>query len=172
MTKARTSSTRSAPPCGRPVGKSEVPRKGAPDQSWKKKLEEYLASKALNQSESRNQLVEMLFEQSEHFTIQELIKRIGHKYPRIGAATVYRNVPVLLDAGVIKETLTDDEGVRYYEVAGSDHHDHLVCVDCKRIFEFHDDRIERAQDRVSAAMKFAPVKHRHVIFAKCEYKKR
>ena len=114
----------------------------------------------------------LILEQSEHFTIQDFIKKVSEKYPAIGAATVYRNIPVLVEAGVLKETLTDNSGQKVYELADDEHHDHIVCLDCSHIFEFHDDSIEAAQDRVSLGLRFAPVNHRHVIFAKCQYKKK
>ena len=176
MAKTRTStappsSTKSFP-CGRPAPKKTGrPRNESSRKPWKERLEHYFASKELNQSEARNKLIELVLQQTGHFTVQELIKRVSERYPQIGAATVYRNIPILIDAGVLKETLTDDSGQKFYEIAGGEHHDHIVCVDCNRIFEFHDDRIERAQDQVSVGLNFNPVKHRHVIFAACGYRK-
>jgi Fur family ferric uptake transcriptional regulator len=159
-------------PCGRPIPKKPETSRASANQSWKTKLEAYLAENGLNQSEARNNLVELVLQQTEHFTVQELIKRLGEKFPQIGAATVYRNVPILVDVGVLKETLTDDSGQKFYEVAGDDHHDHIVCIDCHRIFEFHDERIERAQDQAAEAMSFHPVKHRHVVYASCAFRKK
>ena len=163
-------------PCGRAAPSKPKGQKvpfGLPKQkSWQNKLDSYLASNELNQSESRNKLMALLLEQTEHFTIQEFIKKVSEKHPAIGTATVYRNIPILVEVGVLKETLTDNSGQKVYELADDDHHDHIVCLDCNHIFEFHDNGIEAAQDRVSQGLRFAPVKHRHVIFAKCEYQPR
>lgn len=177
--------------CGRPIprdphGSAEHPKQELQsEKSWREKLEHYLSANELNQSESRNKLVDFIFQNSGadrasergsqysgHFTAQELIRRVAEVYPQIGAATIYRNLPILVSAGILKETLTDDSGQKYYEVDGDDHHDHIVCIDCNQIFEFHDDAIERAQDRVTKELSFKPVKHKHVVFASCGYRKK
>lgn len=174
-------------PCGRPVTEdqeisSDQSKLNPPKDSqkmwpkiWSDKLNHYIALNDLNQSDARNNILTcILMYQNKHFTIQALIKIISDQYPSIGAATVYRNVPLLVEAGLIRETLTDEAGQKYYEIAtdsDDEHHDHIVCTDCNRIFEFHDDRIEKAQEQVSTSMNFYPVKHRHVIFSSCWYLK-
>jgi Fur family ferric uptake transcriptional regulator len=166
-------------PCGRPgpdSAKRKTKAKKPARELWKDKLKRYFAEKALKQSDARNKLIELVLSETEHFTAQDLIRRVSERHPQIGAATVYRNIPVLLDAGIIEETLTDKAGQKLYEVAssgdGDEHHDHIVCIDCNEIFEFHNDQIERAQEQLTATLKFAPVKHRHVIFAHCGYLKK
>lgn len=160
-------------PCGRPIPPS-VPKSNRETSQipLKESLERYFASKEFKQSESRNKLIDVVLQQTEHFTITELVKRVNKKHPQIGAATIYRNIPILLDAEILRETLTDDRGQKYYEVNHDEHHDHIVCLDCNRIFEFHDVGIEKAQDRIGVEMNFTAVKHKHVIFANCGFKRR
>jgi Fur family ferric uptake transcriptional regulator len=159
-------------PCGRPAPAKTRSHQSDFEAFWKEKLEQYLTTKELNQSDSRNKLIEIVLERTGHFTVQELIRWVSEKHPKIGVATIYRNIPVLVDAGFLKETLTNETGQMYYEVAGDDHHDHIVCMDCNEIFEFNDEGIEDAQDRVSKDLGFQPVKHRHVIFAACGYREK
>ncbi len=162
------------PKCGRPMPrptKMSVSHKDSQDE-LKDQLDRYISENELNQSESRNKLIEVVLGISGHFTAQDLIRIVSDVHPQIGTATVYRNLPLLLGAGLIKETLTDDSGLKIYELASRDHHDHLICLDCNQIFEFHDESIERAQDRISKKLGFKPVRHKHVIFAHCEYKKK
>ncbi|MGZ3707544.1 MAG: transcriptional repressor, partial [Bdellovibrionota bacterium] len=59
-----------------------------------------------------------------------------------------------------------------YEPVDEEHHDHIICVDCGEIFEFHDDQIESQQSQVAREMKFEEVRHRHVVYARCAYKKK
>ena len=100
------------------------------------------------------------------------MREVQRAYPGIGAATVYRSIKVLCDAKILRETLVDADGRVVYEVFDEDHHDHIVCLDCGAIFEFHDSLIESRQERVAGELAFAPVRHRHVIYARCEYKKK
>ena len=89
----------------------------------------------------------------------------------VGAATVYRNLPILVKAGVLRESLNDLEGQMIYEVEWQNHHDHIICVDCDEIIEFYDPEMEKKQDNVLSKLKFEDVSHRHVIYAKCKFRK-
>ncbi|UCG50960.1 MAG: transcriptional repressor [Candidatus Latescibacterota bacterium] len=53
---------------------------------------------------------------------------------RIGIATVYRNLRILLDDGWLTVVSLPGEPNRY-EKAGKGHHHHFVCHGCQRVFE-------------------------------------
>lgn len=153
-------------PCGRPL-----PESVRPFGDWKKKLDAYLDEKKLRRSDQRERIVEIALAQPGHFNVQQIVRKIQDAHPGIGAATVYRNVRVLCDAGILKETLVDSEGQAFYEAWDEDHHDHVVCADCGHIFEFHDEKIEAAQRRAVEKIGFRELRHRHVIYASCEMKR-
>ncbi len=154
-------------PCGR-----ALPPKLESDSNktalWDSKLSDYLFKQNLNQSEARNKILDTLKSQSGHFTSQQLVKLVQNTHPSVGAATVYRNIPILVGAGILKESLSDLDGQTFFEVSDDHHHDHIVCLDCNHIFEFHNDDIEQAQIKSARAMHFEQISHRHVIFAKCD----
>ena len=155
--------------CSRP---SPEPKKSS---STKKevleKLDRYLKSQGLKQSSIRIDIVEAILSMRGHFSVAELTDKIHNSSPQVGAATIYRNIPTLIEAGVLQETLKTDNGQAYYETADDDHHDHIVCTDCGRIFEFHEKTIEKEQERITKQMHFETQAHRHVIYASCSYKK-
>lgn len=132
------------------------------------KLNLYLDTRKLNRSKPREQILLTIIESFEHFTIPELVKEVQKKFPDLGAATIYRSIPILVEAGVLLESLSDPSRMAIYEINGGDHHDHIVCVDCNAIFEFHDLKIEKAQSELTKKLGFNPLSHRHVIYAKCE----
>jgi Fur family ferric uptake transcriptional regulator len=163
-------------PCGRtsPRGSDQdVDLDVAPQLE---RLEEYIKGEGLKRSEQRAKIVELILttqgSKPGHFGVQELMARIQAVEPTIGAATVYRNVKLLCDAGILQETLTDESGQNLYEVAESGHHDHIICLTCGEIFEFHDEAIETAQDRVARKLSFKPARHSHIIYADCDFKSR
>lgn len=159
-------------PCGRPVPpKASTQTEALSKSSWKERLDRYLRQKNLKQSASRLQIIERILSQTGHFTVPELVRKVQDAQPGIGAATVYRNIPLLCEIGILRETLTDESGQKIYEIGEEGHHDHIVCLDCREIFEFHDDAIEVAQERVASKMRFLPAHHRHVLYAHCGYKR-
>lgn len=165
-------------PCGRPRPvKSEArPTVKLKEwlKEWKDKLDVYLAEKKLKNSEQRWKVAEIILLNGGHIDAQTLVDRVKTQHPEIGAATVYRTINLLVDAAILKESLIDSSGRAVYELLLDDHehHDHIVCVDCGNIFEFHNDRIEALQNSIVGEMDFAPVRHRHVIYVNCKYRKK
>jgi Fur family ferric uptake transcriptional regulator len=156
-------------PCGRP----RAARKGrSASRELLEKLHHYQSSQKLNRSQTREKILAVLATQSDHFVGPELVEKVRKAHPEIGAATVYRNLPVFLEAGIIRESLTDRNGQVVYEVQHSGHHhDHVVCLDCRAILEFHEVGIESLQAKVLERLGFQEVQHSHVIYAHCIYRK-
>jgi Fur family ferric uptake transcriptional regulator len=158
-------------PCGRKPPR-EAPTRKTTLAQWQEMLRVYVEAHQLKNSESRNKILTVIASDQSHFNPQVLVKRVMERYPDVGAATVYRNIPILLAAGVIQESLTEESGEPLYELSDETHHDHIVCVDCGAIFEFHEDLIEKTQEKVIAGLRFKSVRHKHVIYAQCDYRSR
>lgn len=157
-------------PCGREVSNEVSSQKSNAEllKSLMARLSEYVASQKLNRSEAREKILDTIVNEARHFTAQSLLERLKRRHPGVGKATLYRNLPTLVGSGLLQEGPADSKGQTSYELADEDHHDHIVCVDCHEIFEYHDEVIEKRQDAVTQAMGFEPVRHRHVIYAKCQ----
>lgn len=138
---------------------------------WQSQLREYLSSQNLKYSEQRWKIAEIILASGGHLDAQGLVERVKELHSGIGAATVYRSIKVLCDAKILKESLVDPQGRVIYELFDDDHHDHIVCTDCGEIFEFHNDKIESLQNGIIREMQFSQVRHRHVIYVKCNWLK-
>ncbi len=165
----RSARSKKNPPCGRPVGVASAPPSPARFERWQAELRRYLESAGLKYSEQRWKLAQLVLSSPDHLSAQQIVQRVAKEYPDIGAATVYRNIKVLCDAKILRETLVDAEGRVVYEAFDEGHHDHIVCLDCGGIFEFHEEKIESLQRDVAKRMSFAEASHRHVIYARCTY---
>ncbi len=65
---------------------------------------------------------------------QEVLEAAQNKVPRLGMATVYRNLKALLSEGWIT-ALERPGGGTLYELAARDHHHHFHCQTCGRVFD-------------------------------------
>ncbi len=163
-------------PCGRPApGLPGDVRESAAAiaerlQRSRARLVDYLTAHGLKFSEQRWTIALRIFEARRHLSAGDIVREVQREDPGIGAATVYRNIKVLCEAKLLRETLVDADGRVVYEVFDDEHHDHIVCLDCGAIFEFHDDAIEERQAKMARDRHFAEVRHRHVIYARCEYR--
>jgi Fur family ferric uptake transcriptional regulator len=157
-------------PCGRKKQKASPAAESthAPD-AWRSVLNTYLKQEGLRATSQREKVAEVALSRKSHFEIQTLIREIQERFPEISPATVYRSVKTLCEAGLLSETLQNHTGVTLYEAHDDEHHDHIVCVDCGEIFEFHDEGMELAQTKAIENLGFEPARHKHVIYAKCAF---
>lgn len=82
----------------------------------------------------RRAVLEALRGSSDHPTAAELLSRVQRRSPGTGAATVYRALSVLVDAGLAEElTIGDGHAARFD--GNTERHDHLVCTRCGRVVD-------------------------------------
>lgn len=84
---------------------------------------------------SRQNCILNAFEKAaEPMTAQEAWKIAQATTPKLGLATVYRSVRVLVDLGHLRQIEIVDETPRY-ETASRPHHHHFFCRSCGKLFE-------------------------------------
>jgi Fur family ferric uptake transcriptional regulator len=85
-----------------------------------------------------------------------------------GHVTMDRTVKLFVEAGILARHALKGALVHYELVAPrAEHHDHLVCVTCGRIFEFTDPIIEARQEALAARHGMRVLSHSHVIRGEC-----
>jgi Fur family ferric uptake transcriptional regulator len=130
-------------------------------------LAEYVEAEGLRWTDKRRLICDTFFQSTEHIGLEELLSRVRAKDRRIGYATVYRTMRMLVQSGVAHERRFAD-GVTSYEPRDLDtHHDHLICLDCGKIVEFKDPRIEKLQDQLARAHGFEVRYHKHELYCVC-----
>jgi Fur family ferric uptake transcriptional regulator len=135
-------------------------------RSLKERWKEYLVKEQLNTTTQRELIVDLFLRSHDHVSIDELLAKVRRKNPRIGYATVYRTLRLLVDSGLASPRHFD-EGQTRYEPAGA-HHDHLICVKCSLILEFENDDIEKLQDEMAQRLGgFTVLHHKHELYCLC-----
>ena len=132
----------------------------------KERWRHYLQAHNLNTTQQRELIVDSFLRCKDHVSIDDLLSRVRKRNKRVGYATVYRTLRLLVDSGLAHQRQFGDGQARY-EVAG-EHHDHLICTKCGLILEFEDDAIEEMQDKIAERLGgFKVVRHRHELYALC-----
>lgn len=92
----------------------------------------------LRMTNQREMILEELRKSKDHLTADELYERVKKKMPRISLATVYRNLEILSEVGLIGKLEVSGRQKRFdWDVEG---HDHVYCVQCHRIDNLKLDR--------------------------------
>jgi Fur family ferric uptake transcriptional regulator len=123
-------------------------------------FEAFLRTRGLKLTSQRRRIFERVFATHEHFSAEALAGWLEREPgPRASRATVYRTLGLLLE-GKFLSALDAGQGELFYEhVLGHMHHDHMLCLDCGRIEEFHDERIEELQLAACRKKGFELVSH-------------
>ncbi|MCL4777178.1 MAG: ferric iron uptake transcriptional regulator [Gammaproteobacteria bacterium] len=115
----------------------------------------------------RTRILEILSQpDARHMTADLIYQRLHEEQDTVSLATVYR---VLLDfenAGLVVRHQFEN-GHAVFELNLGKHHDHLVCINCGRIVEFHNDAIERQQKLIAEASGFEIRHHSLTIYGVC-----
>jgi Fur family transcriptional regulator, ferric uptake regulator len=101
---------------------------------------------------ARRAVIESLADQDCCRSAQEIFDDLRSQGRRVGVASVYRVVDLLVNLGLVQR-LDLGGGVARYEPAlpSGKHHHHIVCVACGDVRPFEDPRLERALEVASAS---------------------
>ena len=130
-------------------------------------LDSLLREQGLKLTAQRREAVAQALSKHRHFSAEELYEELKKRHAGISRATVYRTLRLLAEHNVL-EVHDFDRGYRLYESRlGRHHHDHLVCLKCRRISEFENPDIEKEQERVAKHHHFKILSHSHKIYGLC-----
>jgi len=102
-----------------------------------------------------------------HLAAEDIYKRLLSMGEEVGLATVYRVLTQFETAGlVIRHNFEGDRSV--FEINHGGHHDHMVCVSCRKVFEFCDSAIEQRQRKVAENAGFIMENHALYLYGVCE----
>ncbi len=102
-----------------------------------------------------------------HMTAEDVYKELLDAGEDIGLATVYRVLTQFESAGlVIRHNFEGGRSV--FELDDEGHHDHIVCVECGRVFEFYDKTIEERQRKVAENAGFVLQDHSLHMYGVCQ----
>jgi len=102
----------------------------------------FLKEKGLKLTKPRRIILEAVFLNHDHFDIETLYDQIRNEYKDVSRATIYRTVPLLVEAGLIKKPLRQDCKDHYEHTYGHRNHLHLVCSKCNKIIEESSKQVE------------------------------
>ncbi|HID10853.1 MAG TPA: transcriptional repressor [Candidatus Latescibacteria bacterium] len=130
-------------------------------------LRQYLRERGLRFTPEREAILEEAVSIHGHFDVSDIFTRLRERGSRISMATVYRTLNLLVEAGLLREIITDEKHKHYEHIYGHTHHDHLFCIRCGKIVNFEEPQIEELQQKVCEREGFEPKYHRLQIMGYC-----
>ncbi len=133
----------------------------------KREFKKYIKEKNLKFTQQRETILDEILNTKGHFQVEDIVHNIKNKNINVSRATVYRTLNILKDMGLVTEVIKFDNKT-IYEISLKEHHDHLICTTCGKIIEFHEEEIEKLQDKICKNYQFTPSFHRLEIFGLCK----
>lgn len=129
-----------------------------------------LRERSLKMSKVRESIARMALSYQGHFSVDELMQVLRDKGVNDAhLATVYRAVPLMVEAGLIQPALVSKaEGQRYEASFEREHHDHLVCTRCGRVVEYHSEALETLQREIARRYDFELDDRVHELRGRCK----
>lgn len=127
----------------------------------------FIKAKGLRNTPEREEIILEIFVSQDHFDVDELYLRLRNTGSRVSKASIYRNIPLIMECGLIKEVWHEDGHMHYEPVYGQTHHCHLRCLGCGKVIEFVESDLKDIQERLAKKHDFDIVDHRLDVVGYC-----
>ncbi len=134
-------------------------------------FKDFIANTKLRMTRERESVIQAIGAHEGHFTVSVIMKKLKSEGTAIAPSTVYRIIPHLLEAGLIRKAPSissscTDEQV-YETIHDHQHHDHLICEHCGEVIEFSESAIEVLQNKVAEQYGYKLKKHQLELRGVC-----
>ncbi len=132
----------------------------------RKEFQEILTEKKLKRTSQRALIWSALLAAKGHPSVEEMRDLLLGKGHRIGIATIYRTLKILLASGFIRQSKVHGM-TRYEPLVNQPNHLHFICNSCGSTVEFPSRKIEKLILQVTGEQKFEERFSRYAVFGLC-----
>ena len=123
------------------------------------------SGKQYRYSRQRERILEVLRSTESHPTATWLYDTIKSEFPRLSLGTVYRNLAILVDQGLVQKIDAGSTFDRFE--AKTEPHYHLICRKCGKIEDFEKHFFPEIDEEIRKSTDFDIEGHRIDFFGTC-----
>lgn len=124
-----------------------------------------LKSSGVRITPQRHAILEFLIDSMSHPTADDIYKALEGKFPNMSVATVYNNLRVFKEVGLVNELTYGDSSSRFDYVT-TDHY-HIICENCGDIRDFHYPGLDEIESVAESVTGFKVGNHRMEVYGLC-----
>lgn len=126
-------------------------------------------TKETRNTRQKRLILDCIKDSGRHMNVEEIFGLIKKQDEKISIATIYRNLRMLEQQGVVKKLYMAEDSPSFYELCGRDEHahHHLVCSRCGAIIDFEEDLLDSLEKTIEEKKGFVIKDHRVVFYGLC-----
>lgn len=131
------------------------------------KAVEILKNTGVRMTPQRHAILAYLLETMSHPTADEIYKALEGQFPNMSVATIYNNLRVFKEAGLVRELTYGDASSRFDANLQEEHY-HIICSECGKIQDFNFPYLSDVEEAASSMAGFKVTGHRMEVYGICE----
>lgn len=116
-------------------------------------------------TEQRRMLAQIFADHEGYLSPKDVYDQMSIRYPSVSLDTVYRNLRMLSEMGVLEHFYFMDGGLKFRDNCSAHHHHHLICVNCEKTLPFDYCPMDH---RFDLPGNYKVLRHRFEVYGICE----
>ncbi|HSQ41977.1 MAG TPA: transcriptional repressor [Fibrobacteraceae bacterium] len=129
---------------------------------------QFLIQKGMLFTQERATILKLVLTRTDHFSVDDLLFQVQKENLNVSRATLYRNLKLLEQAGILVEADFGHGHTHYERAMGTPPHEHLVCSNCKAITEVRTSQLTDAVQKIAKSQGFSLDHYQLQIFGTCK----